>query len=70
MYDNYDENYYSSDLSDNEEGATPFNPLSNAYAMADELVACDPLQKNKIILVLTSKFGVFSLAPHLGDFPL
>jgi hypothetical protein len=50
MYDNNDENYYSSDLSDNEENY--------------ELVACEPSQKNKIVLVLTSKFGVFSLAPH------
>jgi hypothetical protein len=27
----------------------------------DLLVACNPSQKNKIILVLTSKFAVFSL---------
>jgi len=49
MYDELDEdndkNYYSSDLSDNE----------------GEGVACIPSQKNKIILVITSKFAVFSL---------
>lgn len=62
MYDNNDENYYSSDLSDNEEGKIPFNPLATVCNRGER--PCNPPQKNKIILVLTSKFGVFSLAPH------
>lgn len=56
MYDNNDENYYSSDLSDNEDHATTTQKnKSHSIAVGNNSNAY------VVALVLTSKFAVFSL---------